>query len=460
METLLEDSDGYSVQLRPVSRREIEHNDIDYLQDLSIRHYERQEAAVADEMEFFGDQAENTITRTIRISLSDLLMTQRALKALLPEWKIVRETCYDWRKSVNTRRLAVEVAPEQFDFVLEWGRQFLHGPGGERMIMDVFADSDRDCDDSEMTFTLPEHRHEWLKRLLPKLREWSDANHFYRNQAITAQGEFVKFESDATLEDVILHPDTRLALRRNCIDLLAYSELYKANKIPLRRGIVLHGPPGTGKTSIGRALAQQCNATFILCTPGMLVEPKDVRRVFKWARRFAPTILFFEDVDMVAGNRHDGGRGGVLGEFLSGLDGLDSSGGVITIATTNDLRSIESALKDRPNRFDCVLEIGALQKEQRLEYLQRWSQRNTAGTALSGHEFNAERIAEKTNGFTGAQMQELCRVMVFVAVEERVQNNDSRAEMIPLTDAHFDAAFKRMGKKRRRPVGFVKNEDD
>lgn len=460
MDTLLEDTDGFSVQLRPTSHREIERDNHDHLQNLTIRHYERQEAAVADELQFFGEETDQTITRTIRISLSDLLMTQRAIKAMLPQWKIVREACYNDRKSVNTRRLAVEVAPDQFDFVLEWGRQFWCGPGGERMIIDVFADKDRECDDSEITFSLPAHRHDWLKRLLPKLREWSDSNHFYRNQAITAQGEFVKFESDAVLDDVILHPDIRLALRRNCIDLLSYAELYKANKISLRRGIVLHGPPGTGKTSIGRALAQQCNATFILCTPGMLVEPKDVRRVFKWARRFAPAILFFEDIDMVAGNRYDGGRGGVLGEFLSGLDGLDSSGGVITIATTNDLRSIESALKDRPNRFDCILEIGALKKEQRLEYLERWSLRNIAGTALSGHEFNAEKVAQKTGGFTGAQMQEICRMAVFVAVEERVQKNDTTAEMISLTDVHFEEASRRMGKKTRRTVGFVKNDED
>lgn len=445
---------------RNEQRRDIVAPEEKRLQNLKIRHYERQEAAVSDEARFFGANAGDTITRSVKVNLADLLMTQRAIKALLPGWSIARETCYDPRASVKTRRLAVEVAPDEYEFVLEWGRQFWSGPDEERMIIDVYADHDHKAKDCELTFILPEERHEWLRKLLPELRKWGDANHFFKYQSITVDGEFVRLEKAGAVEQVILPPDLRSALQRNCIDMLAYADLYRANNIPLRRGIVLHGPPGTGKTSIGRMLARQCKATFILCTPGMLEEADDVRRAFKWARRFAPSILFFEDVDMVAGNRHQGGRNGVLGEFLSGLDGLDSTGGVITIATTNDLRSIESALKDRPNRFDCILEIGPLPKEQRVEYLQCWAQRSTANEAAPVHQFDTERIAGLAQKFTGAQMQELCRLAVFEAVELRVREENRAVEMIPLTDEHFDAAFKRMGKNSRRPVGFITQDDE
>jgi transitional endoplasmic reticulum ATPase len=260
----------------------------------------------------------------------------------------------------------------------------------------------------------------------------------------------------------------REALQRNCVDLLAHAPLYRANGVPLRRGIVLHGPPGTGKTMIGRALAQRCGVTFILATPGMLNEPADVRRVFMWGRRFAPSILFFEDFDLVAGNRHNTGRREIVGEFLSCLDGVDSRDGIIAIATTNDLKAIEPALKERPNRFDCVLEIPVPAKPERLRLLQQWKDmawaRHEADVPASGdvaiadapvaHSFDLERLADRTNGFTGAQLQELCRLAVFEAVEERIRVGHTSPERLPLSDAQFDAALKRIGHKRRRSVGF------
>src|SRR5690606_307956 len=157
-------------------------------------------------------------------------------------------------------------------------RQYWIGPDDERLIIDVYVDYDRNSSDSQLTFTIPRHRHQWLGHLLPDIRKWADANHFYRNQAITLQGESLKLDTTGRLDDVILPAATRAAPQRNCIDLLQSSDLYRVNSIPLKRGIVLYGPPGTGKPSIGRALAQQCEATFILCTPGMLEESTGVRR--------------------------------------------------------------------------------------------------------------------------------------------------------------------------------------
>lgn len=429
--------------------------DAAYLRALETRHYERREMAVRDEQEFLGGAGNKVITRTLRMSTADLFKAQKALTTLLDGWAVTREVLYDTWRDVTIRRIAVEVAPDQFDYMLEYGRQFWQGPEGQRMIVDLDVEMDNKNPYSDVTFSMSAEHHDWLTDLLPRLKKWGDEHHFFKGQAITADGEFVRLTPSATDDEVVLLPAIWDALHRNCIDLLSYAELYRANNIPLRRGIVLHGPPGTGKTSIGRALARRCKATFILCTPGMLETADDVKRVFKWARRFSPTILFFEDMDMVAGSRHNGGRSGVLGEFLAGLDGLNSSGGVISIATTNDLKVIEGALKDRPNRFDCILEIGPLEPEQRLEFLQRW--RSKAGDL---HTFDLDRVASRTDGFTGAQMQELCRLAVFEAVEQRVRDSCPAPEVIPLANAHFDAAMKRMGKQRKRKVGFNVSHDE
>jgi len=76
-----------------------------------------------------------------------------------------------------------------------------------------------------------------------------------------------------------------------------------------------------------------------------------VRRVFLLARRLAPTILFFEDLDLNGANRHGDGSRQILGELLTCLDGIESPDGVVVVATTNDLSAIEPALKGRPSRF-------------------------------------------------------------------------------------------------------------
>lgn len=425
------------------------------LHELQSNYYLRLEASVQDLREFFGEEAEDLVTVAWSISPMDLLMTQRALTALLEGWRIVRESRYSWRSVEMVERYAVEVAPGQFDFLLREGRQFWLGPEGQRLTIDLYVDEERESEDSEMTFCIPRTEHGWLCQLLPRLREWGDRNHFLRGQAFNAKGQFLKSGEETGWEDVILSPELRQAIQRNCIDLLAHAGLYKANGIPLKRGIVLYGPPGTGKTMIGRALARHCGVTFIYTTPGMLEEAADVRRVFDWGRRFAPSILFFEDFDLVAGHRDRGSRTEILGEFLAGLDGVDSGEGIITIATTNDLKAIEPALKDRPNRIDCVLEIPTLAAAERRCFLQGWLDRR-------GGTLDLALWVRRTRNYTGAQLQEFCRLAVFEAVEARIREGRTQeAGRLPLTDELFERAFaklpRRGGKSR---IGFVSDEDE
>lgn len=438
------------------------------LTELRTRYFQRREAAVVDLQEFFGTTSSRLATLTLEINVMDLLMVQRGLDFLLADWSMEFETRYYADEAVLIKRMAVEVAPQKFDFVIRCGRQFHRGPDGRRLAVDYWASDDRKVEDSQVTFTVTRDDYEWFNDLLPVLRKWMDANHFLRSRPITADGKFIRSTETATWEDVIMPVELRESLQRNCIDLLAHAGLYQANGVPLRRGILLHGPPGTGKTLIGRALSQHCGVTFILATPGMLEEPSDVRRVFDWGRRFAPAILFFEDFDLVAASRHGGGRRGIMGEFITCLDGLDSHEGIITIATTNDLKAIEPAMKERPNRFDCVLKVPELGEPQRAAFLNRWRERHSGNMDASSaspadvveHTFDSQMVAERTHGFTGAQLQELCRLAVFEAVEEQIARGATAARRLPLANPHFRRALKKMGKPQRRPVGFTAVDDD
>ncbi|MGF1573555.1 MAG: AAA family ATPase [Sumerlaeia bacterium] len=419
-----------------------------------IRKYERIEAKTQGQRAFFGEATDRLVVRKIQLNILDLVMISRGLSALLADWQVIREAVYDEYSPVSLSQQAVQVAPDQYDYVLKEGRQYWESAEGHRMTVDYDCEEERSRSYSEAEFAVPRERYDWLLELLEKLRLWIDANHFMRRQAFGADGEFLKLDDAANWNNVLIPDDVRSRLEAECIQLFKHADLFRANGVPLRRGIILYGPPGTGKTMIGRLLAKMCGVTFILITPGMLSNPAVLRQAFNWGRRFGPAILFFEDFDLVAGDGHQSGGGGLLGEFLSCLDGVDMSEGIVAIATTNDLNAIEPALRERPNRFDCILQIPPLSQNHRIAYLAQWLERHP------NSEVNIERVAKKANNYTGAQMQELCRQGVMAAVEEHLSNaENNHAKALPLTDAHFDQAFKRSPEKQFRPMGFHADGD-
>ena len=426
----------------------------DQLAGLQMRDLHRGFESIEDLRQFFGADSEDLLTSHREVNKMDLLMVQRALAALLPGWRCVRERRYVHRgQDQLAEQMAVEVAPGRYDFMLRCGRQFWEGPGtDDRLTTDVYVDDDPAYTDSTIRFSMPRRKHGGFARLLADIDKWVDEHHYLRGQAIDARGRFLRTDEAPDWEDVTLPAGTRAALQANVLDLLKHRALYMANGIPLRRGVILHGPPGTGKTLIGRVLARRTGATFILVTPGMINDAEDISRVFGWARRWAPTILFFEDFDMVAGSRYGGGDSEELGEFLSCLDGVDSHEGVISIATTNDLEALEGAVRDRPNRFDCVLQVPPFDREHARLYLERWVASRAATIDL-------DRWSRRADGFTGAQLQELCRLAVIAAIEAHL--GTSRPEVVALTilDAHFETAIGKMPVKSNRKAGFRVAED-
>lgn len=223
--------------------------------------------------------------------------------------------------------------------------------------------------------------------------------HFLKGQLIDYHGcPISKPDNKITLDDVALTDRTRMLIRQNTVDLLLDWQRYKDWKIPLTRGLLLHGPPGNGKTMIGRALAGIELATFIQVNPENLTDG-GFKPLFKMARRLAPTILFFEDLDFVAGHKFREYGSARLAELLVQMDGLERNDGLIVIATTNELEMLDPAIKGRPNRFDVVIEIGPPKFEARLAILEKQL------TELASAEV-IEAAAELTDGLSGAQVKE------------------------------------------------------
>lgn len=220
-------------------------------------------------------------------------------------------------------------------------------------------------------------------------------------------------------EELVLPIGMRDDLRATVREFFAAAPLYRRHGIPHRRGLLLCGPPGNGKTSIIRAIASDVDVPVVVAT---LDNPHDVhntRTAFQRAADLAPAIVCFEDLDALVG------EGPGLSQFLNQLDGLEPLEGVLVVATTNRPDRIDPAIAKRPSRFDRVFVIPEPEQAQRREYLAL----QLGGDAPAGA---AERLAEATAGYSVAFLKEL----VLQARLAAVRRGDER-----LRDADLDAAL-------------------
>ncbi|KOX98325.1 AAA family ATPase [Halorubrum tropicale] len=246
----------------------------------------------------------------------------------------------------------------------------------------------------------------------------------------------------ATYED-IGGLDEELELVRETIELpLSEPEVFTRLGIDPPKGVLLHGPPGTGKTLIARAVANEVDATFITVDgPEIMSKYKGeseerLREVFERASEDAPAIVFFDEIDSIAGKRDDGGdvENRVVGQLLSLMDGLDARGDVIVIGATNRVDTIDPALR-RGGRFDREIEIGVPGESGRRQILDVHTRRMPLADDV-----DLDRIASRTHGFVGADIEGLAQEAAMTALR-RARESDSRAlNEVTVGKADFEAA--------------------
>ncbi len=204
-----------------------------------------------------------------------------------------------------------------------------------------------------------------------------------------------------------------IGLVREMIELpLRHPEIFQKLGIEPPKGVLLFGPPGTGKTMIAKAVASETDAHFInISGPEIMSKyygesEKQLRDIFKEAEDNAPSIIFIDEIDSIAPKREEVSgevERRVVAQLLSLMDGLQSRGQVVVVAATNRPNAIDPALR-RGGRFDREIEIGVPDKTGRLEILHV----HTRGMPLAEN-VNLERIADITHGFVGADMAALCK---------------------------------------------------
>src|SRR4030043_215927 len=211
-----------------------------------------------------------------------------------------------------------------------------------------------------VTISFEKQYMDMFSNALNEINKYIDKLDYMRGEKISASGKLLNV-STYSWDDVVLEDGIRQTLEMNILNFFDKADLYKINEIPFKKGAMLEGSPGTGKTLIGKVLANKIDkATFILSTAKDISSSEDVSNLFNMARRLAPTVIFMEDIDFFGPSRVAGKVMRVTGELLNQMDGMEDNVGILVVATTNHPEMIDDAIMRRPGRFDVRIEVGAL----------------------------------------------------------------------------------------------------
>ncbi len=230
---------------------------------------------------------------------------------------------------------------------------------------------------------------------------------------------------------------------------LKFPETFERMGIRPSRGILLYGPPGTGKTLLAKAVAKESEANFIQVKGPSLLSmwvgksEEGMRKVFERARQVSPCIIFFDEIDALAGKR--GIETGtkvtdrVLNQMLAEMDGLEDLNDVLVIGATNRPDMLDSGLL-RPGRFDKILLVASPEEEGRLGILKI----HTKNMPLS-RDVDIKDISKKTIGYTGADIEALTREAAMLALRESKEAKQVKKK-------HFNEALRKIKPSVSKPT--------
>lgn len=177
-------------------------------------------------------------------------------------------------------------------------------------------------------------------------------------------GEDIPYTKDSTWEELFLPQDIKEDLRGLVENFLSSKDFYLKNHIPWKRGILLYGKPGNGKTSIIRTIMSMYN--FKPVTIVSEANNEAIREAFSYAEDQSPSLLYFEDLDSLFEKGVD------ISSFLNLMDGISAKNGLLVVATANEVKKLKANITDRPSRFDRKFEIPLPNQEMAYIYLKKW----------------------------------------------------------------------------------------
>jgi transitional endoplasmic reticulum ATPase len=240
---------------------------------------------------------------------------------------------------------------------------------------------------------------------------------------------------------------------------LKYPNLYSKIGHTVPKGILMHGPSGTGKTLLAKAVATESDANFISIKGPELLSmwvgesERGIREIFKRARQASPCVIFFDEIDSIAASRGGGTGSGtsdrIVSQLLTEMDGISELQGVVVLAATNRPDMVDPALM-RPGRFDRIIMIPNPDNQTRKKIIQIHSEDKPLGS-----EINFQRIADITDGFSGADTSAVANTAVSLVLHEYLakyptpEEAAKHASEAHVLMRHFEEAVRKIKTQRQ-----------
>ena len=245
---------------------------------------------------------------------------------------------------------------------------------------------------------------------------------------------------------------------------MKYPQLYETLGHRMPRGILLHGPSGTGKTLLAKAVATQSEANFVsvrgpeLLSKWVGESERGIREIFRRARQASPCVIFFDEIDSIAPVRGAGGETAVaervVSQLLTELDGMENLHGVVVLAATNRADMIDPALL-RPGRFDKIIQIPLPDGQSRRSILEINAEKiPVVDDKDSPDRVSLDKIAEITEGMSGADVASIANTAVSLVIHEHLDTNpdakkiESDTKKARVTMRHFEEAVKKVREQK------------
>ncbi len=237
-----------------------------------------------------------------------------------------------------------------------------------------------------------------------------------------------------------------------------YKEAYDYADIQTPKGILLHGPPGTGKTMIAKALARTTDSNFISIKGSELLSKwvgeseRGIREIFRKARQVAPCIIFLDEVDALVPRRSISSSDShvtenVVSQVLTELDGLEELHGVLVIGATNRPDIVDEALL-RPGRFDRIIEIPNPDVSGRKQIFLIHTKKKPLASDV-----DMSQLADMTDHFSGAEIAAVANNAAITALKRHLHGNQSNIKEITITQADLiDAIYKVKPNRKKVPI--------
>jgi len=317
---------------------------------------------------------------------------------------------------------------------------------GEHRAVLLFRKGERDMGQSSTTVEIASEEPGFAARIATEVRQLGLEHNVYRRQVVSFNHDVfgeretvLSFHSRSTMtaEDLILPDETTAAITRQVVGVARHRSRLLAARQHLKRGLLLYGPPGVGKTHTVRYLMSQLTETTIVQLSGSTLHM--IGPACSVARTLQPAMIVIEDVDLIAEERgmHPGEHP-LLFQLLNEMDGLAEDADVVFLLTTNRADVLEPALAQRPGRVDqaVALEHPDLDARGRLFFLYRG--------ALDVDESRLDSVLERTEGVTASFLKELLRRAAVMAAESISSDDLEPTDRLEVTADQLDGALEEL----------------